>query len=240
MRRFVQLLLAGVVAAVCSWEFAIAEPAGETIMRRSIGIGDARAVFLLPDDPTESVILMPDGDGRLKVGYDGRIGRLREEELVRTRFVYAAHGVAVLVADAGINLRLAVNAMRRVKSPVTVIATGLGTVRAAQGIVDGARPDALVLISGILTNASGSRKNVASVLRNPARLPHTLVIHHLHDDCALSRPAGVEPFIKWAGGRARVVWLTGGSEAGLPCDAQSHHGFSGIDDRVLSLALDFH
>lgn len=239
MRGLMHLGLVLVLVGASAGGAAIAEPGGETMIRRSLGIADARGVFLCPAAPKASVILMPDGDGRLRVGFDGNIGRLRREELVRTRFVYAAHDVAVLVADAGVDLRLAVNAMRMVKSPVTVIATGRGTVRAAEGIAAGARPDALVLISGILTDASGSRKNVASVLGNPALLPPTLVIHHHDDQCMLSRPSGVEPFIKWADGRARVAWLIGGKTSGVPCDSESHHGFSGIDDRVVSLAVSF-
>jgi hypothetical protein len=113
-------------------------------------------------------------------------------------------------------------------------------LRAAQGIARGARPDALVLTSGFLTNQSGSDKNVANILGSPAKLPPTLVIHHRQDGCRVTRPDGVDPFIKWSGGKARVVWLDGGANVGDPCQAKAHHGFNGLDGRVVSLTAGFH
>jgi hypothetical protein len=45
--------------------------------------------------------------------------------------------------------------MAAIKRPVTVIGTSRGTIRAAEGIARGARPDALVLTSGFLSAESG-------------------------------------------------------------------------------------
>jgi hypothetical protein len=121
-----------------------------------------------------------------------------------------------------------------------VVATSRGTLRAAEGIARGALPDALVLTSGMLTSESGSAENVVAILGSPGILPPTLVIHHRHDGCRVSQPAGVEPFIRWAAGRARVVWLDGGMSTGDPCRPPSHHGFNGIDDQVVALTAEFH
>jgi hypothetical protein len=229
MRKFLLWVAAVAVA------FAVA-PAFAAPAVKAIDIGGSRAVLLLPAQPKASVILMPGGDGRIRAGADGGIHRLRNNQLVRTRFAYAARGLAVLVVDADVNLAAAVRTMRRIKSPVTVIATSRGTLRAAQGIAAGARPDALVLTAGFLTNESGNSRNVANILGSPAKLPRTLVIHHRRDGCHVTRPAGVAPFIEWSRGRARVVWLDGGSNAGNPCMARAHHGFAGLDARVVSLA----
>lgn len=209
------------------------------LMVKSIGIAGAKAVLIRPENPKASVILMPGSDGRIGVGHDGTIHRLRNNQLVRTRHAYAKRGLAVLVIDADVNLALAVKTMRMVKSPVIVIATSRGTLRAARGIAAGARPDALVLAAGFLTNASGSNENVANILGSPAKLPRTLVIHHRHDGCRVTRPAGVAPFIEWARGKARVVWFDGGNTAGNPCKARAHHGFAGLDARVVSVAARF-
>ncbi len=135
-------------------------------------------MLITPAHPHASVILMPGGDGRISAGADGSIRRLKNNQLVRTRFSYAAHGLAVLVVDADVDLAAAVNTMRKIKSPVTVIGTSRGTLRAAEGIAAGARPNALVLTSGFLTNDSGSSQNVANILGSPGKLPRTLVIHH--------------------------------------------------------------
>ena len=205
----------------------------------TVDIGGSRAVLLKPATPHASVILMPGGNGEISPGPGGAIGSLKNNQLVRTRGAYKAHGLAVLVVDANVNLAAAVDYMRKIKSPVTVIGTSRGTLRAAKGIARGARPDALVLSSGFLSNDSGSSENVENILGSPAKLPRTLIIHHRHDGCKFTQPAGVEPFIKWAGGKARVVWLDGGQAQGNPCQAKSHHGFLGIDGKVVSVAAGF-
>ncbi len=205
----------------------------------TVSIGGSQAVLLRPAAPTASVILMPGGDGGIAAGPGGTIGQLKGNQLVRTRAAYMAHGLAVLVVDADVNLAAAVDYMAKIKRPVTVVGTSRGTQRAAQGIARGARPDALVLTSGFLTNESGGRQNVASILGSPAKLPRTLVIHHRRDGCRFTQPAGVEPFIRWSGGKARVVWLDGGANDGDPCQAKGYHGFSGLDGRVVALVAGF-
>ncbi|MGN6573415.1 MAG: alpha/beta hydrolase [Pseudolabrys sp.] len=205
----------------------------------TVSIGGSQAILLKPASPHASVILMPGGDGRISAGPGGSIGRLKGNQLVRTRKAYEAHGLAVLVVDADINLKAAVDYMRAIKGPVTVVGTSRGTLRAAEGIAAGAHPDALVLTSGFLSADSGSGQNVVNILGSPSRLPRTLVIHHRQDGCRVTQPAGVEPFVKWAAGRARVVWVDGGANEGDPCQARGHHGFAGLDGKVVGLAAGF-
>jgi hypothetical protein len=206
----------------------------------TIQIGGSAAVLLRPSSPVASVILMPGGDGSINAGPNGEINSLKENQLVRTRNAYVAQGIAVLVVDADVDLAHAVQFMRQIKEPVTVIATSRGTLRAAEGISRGAKPNALVLTSGFLTKESGSVPNVASILGTPDMLPPTLVIHHRNDECKFTEPAGVGPFIQWSAGRARAVWLSGGVSLGNPCQALAHHGFNGLDDEVVRLAAGFH
>jgi hypothetical protein len=205
----------------------------------TVSVGGSRAVLLRPASPAASVILMPGGDGSIGAGANGEITQLRGNQLVRTRNSYRARGLAVLVVDSNVDLAAAVNYMAAIKRPVTVIATSRGTLRAAQGIARGAKPDALVLTSGFLTDESGGRENVANILGAPAKLPRTLVIHHRNDGCRVTLPAGVAPFIAWSGGRARVAWLTGGTNEGNPCQARAYHGFNGIDGQVVAAAAAF-
>lgn len=206
----------------------------------TVTIGGSNAVLLRPAAPRASVILMPGGDGSIAAGPGGTIGKLKGNQLVRTRDAYRASGLAVLVVDADVDLARAVDYMAAIKRPVTVVATSKGTLRAAHGIVSGAKPDALVLTSGFLTDGSGSRQNVANILGSPGLLPRTLVIAHRHDPCRFTLPAGVEPFIRWAAGKASVKWLDGGTESGDPCQARGHHGFNGLDSEVVSTAAGFH
>ena len=210
------------------------------LAQETVDIDGSKAVLLRPQAPTASVILMPGGDGHIKAGANGTISGLRNNQLVRTRQAYLAHKLAVLVVDADVDLKRAVAYMAAIKRPVTVIGTSRGTLRAAAGIARGAKPDALVLTSGFLTNESGGSENVANILGSPNALPRTLVIHHRNDGCRFTLPAGVEPFIRWAGGRAKVAWLDGGASEGNPCKARAHHGFNGLDSRVVALAAGFH
>jgi hypothetical protein len=202
----------------------------------TVSIGGSNAVLLRPSAPRASVILMPGGDGYIAAGPGGLSGN----QLVRTRNAYLAHGLAALVVDADVSLARAVDFMAAIKRPVTVVATSKGTLRAAYGIAGGAKPDALVLTSGFLTDGTGSRQNVANILGSPRLLPRTLVIAHRRDSCRFTLPAGVEPFIRWAGGKASVKWVDGGVNSGDPCQARGYHGFNGLDSEVVSIAAGFH
>lgn len=233
MRGIVSLVLVAAASFIAAPDIATAQS------RQTVKIGGSSAVLLRPDSPRASVILMPGGDGSIGATADGEITQLRGNQLVRTREAYVAQGLAVLVIDSNANLASAVNYMAQIKRPVTVIATSRGTQRAAQGIAAGARPDALVLTAGFLSNESGAGRNVMSILGSPAALPRTLVIHHTQDGCRFTLPAGVDPFIKWAGGKARVAWLSGGANAGDPCAARAYHGFNGLDGQVVALAAGF-
>ena len=205
----------------------------------TVSVGGSQAVLLRPASPRASVILMPGGSGAINAGPGGQIGALGGNQLVRTRQAYKQRGLAVLVADSSTDLSAAIAYMAAIKRPVTVIATSRGTLRAAEGIARGARPDALVLTSGFLSAESGSGSNVMSILGSPSALPRTLVIHHRSDGCRVTLPAGVDPFVKWASGRARVAWLSGGASEGDACEARSHHGFNGQDGQVVGLAGGF-
>jgi hypothetical protein len=213
--------------------------AAPVLADETVNVGGSRAVLIKPSAPRASVILLPGGDGAIRPGDQGDIHGLTGNQLVRTRRAYAARGLAVLVADAGTDLKSAVDYMAAIKRPVTVIATSRGTLRAAEGIASGARPNALVLTSGFLSPGSGGSSNVMSILGSPSALPRTLIIHHRQDSCRFTSPAGVEPFIKWSAGRARVSWLSGGADQGDPCEAGGHHGFNGLDGQVVALAASF-
>jgi len=234
MRRHQRIGLLGAAAIL----FGLVS--GSAFADETVSIGGSRAVLIKPNAPRASVILLPGGNGAINAGDNGDINGLKLNQLVRTRHAYAAQGLAVLVADANTPLDGAVQYMAAIKRPVTVIGTSRGTLRAAEGIARGARPDALVLTSGFLSAESGSGQNVMSILGSPSSLPRTLVIHHRQDSCRATLPAGVEPFVKWSAGRARAVWVSGGLNEGDPCEARAHHGFNGLDGQVVGIAAGFH
>jgi hypothetical protein len=233
MKRPLWIGLLGVAAMLAGLSGGLA------LADETVSVGGSRAVLIKPDAPVASVILLPGGDGAIAAGDQGDVHALTFNQLVRTRHPYAARGLAVLVADANTPLDDAVRYMAAIKRPVTVIGTSRGTLRAAEGIARGARPDALVLTSGFLSAQSGSAQNVMSILGSPQLLPPTLVIHHSQDACRSTLPAGVDPFVKWSAGRARVIWLSGGTNEGDVCQARAYHGFNGLDEQVVGIAAEF-
>jgi hypothetical protein len=217
--------------AALPWLSACAEPGaaprpGIGLAARVVAAGGVNAILITPEAPRGAVILMTGGDGRVRMDADG--GTRNDNSLVRNRMVFAGRGFAVLVPEPDVNLASAVEQMRAY-GPVTLAGTSRGTQRAARGIAAGARPDRLVLTSGLLSDASGDPDNAEAILGTPAALPPTLIVHHRQDGCRVSSPAGVAPFLAWAGGRARVIWLEGGRDEGNPCQSRGHHGFHGID-----------
>jgi hypothetical protein len=180
--------------------------------------------------PRGSIILLPGGNGRLGIQPDGTITALLRNQLVRTRHAYVARGFATLTLDAGADPARAVDHMRSIARPVIVVATSRAATRAPAALAG--RPDGLVLTSAML-DVFQSR------VGSPAGLPRMLVIHHRQDGCHWTRPALVEPFVAWTGGRARAVWLTGGVDRGDPCQAAGYHGFSGLDAEVVSQVASF-
>jgi hypothetical protein len=209
------------------------------LSEQGVSVGGVNAVLIRPAKPRASIILLAGGSGQLGITSDGVITQLSQNQLVRTRGAYAAHGLAVLVPDYGVDLAQAIAYMAAIKRPVTVAGTSRGTQRAAQGIANGARPDKLLLTSGFLSDQSGDADNVINTVRSPAMLPPTLVVHHRQDGCRKTAPEGVAPFIAWAHGKARVVWLDGGESEGDPCEAMAHHGFNGLDGKVVSVVAGF-
>ena len=210
---------------------------GAEISVSGISVGGVNAALLMPAKPHGAIILLAGGDGQIGVGSDGSIAK-QGNQLVRTRKAYAARGFAVLVPEGDVNVAAAVKVMSKY-GPVTLVGTSRGTQRAARGIAAGARPARLVLTSGFLSDASGNSDNVMAILGSPAALPPTLIVHHRHDECKFTAPAGVAPFLAWAKGKARVTWLDGGVSSGNPCEARAHHGFNGIDAAVVSAVASF-
>lgn len=232
------------VLAIAWWLVALSPAQAETPITvkggETVTIAGVRSILIRAPHPKGSVILLTGGDGRLEVGSGARFGKAGDNVLIRNRDAFVVHGYNVLLAEFGTNLSAAVDHMAAIKRPVIVIATSMGTHRAAQGLVAGAMPDRLVLTSGLLSKASGSDDTVQTILGTPNRLPRTLVLHHREDRCRLTLPAGVAPFQSWASGRVQVEWMSGGQvDEANPCRFSAHHGFAGQDEEFVARIVKF-
>lgn len=191
-------------------------------------LGGGRGVLERPAHPRGGLVLMPGGDGAIGIGADGSMA-VEGNTLVRERRAFAAAGFATLVIEGSADAGAAVAALRRFTGPVTVVAMSRAGTRVGPALAG--RPDGLVLVSAML--------DAVRWQTSAADLPPTLVIHHREDTCRVTLPATVEPFLAWAGARARAVWLEGGRVDGPACEAHSHHGFAGIEGRLVSAIAGF-
>jgi hypothetical protein len=195
-----------------------------------VEISGALALLNEPRVATESIVLIPGGDGMLGIQHDGSFSRGKENQLVRTRKAYLEHGIATLTVDYDVSIPQAIAYMRKLTNVVAIVATSRGAFRVAGGL--SRNPDAVVLTAAMLDE-------VKDQIGVPDRLPSTLLVHHRQDKCRLSPPDAVDRFKSWAPLRVEVAWMDGGIDAGRPCGAHSHHGFNGLDDRVVATIAAF-
>jgi dienelactone hydrolase len=110
---------------------------------------------------------------------------------------------------------------------VTLVGMSYGAVTAAEALAAGARPDAVVFAGGGLLPPGTPNGSVQGALGTPAILPRTLVLHARADECRLTPPGDVAPFVAWTGGRARARLIDGATGEGHPCRYNSPHTFTG-------------
>jgi pimeloyl-ACP methyl ester carboxylesterase len=217
-----------------------------------------RMLVLRPPEPAATVILLTGGEGRVQIFDGGSIGRGEGNFLVRSRERFVAQGLATIVvdgpsdradldgsfrespehaADLGAVVRWA---REHVGKPVWLVGTSRGTqsVAAVALQLQGASaPDGIVLTSSILGRSARSRVTARPVLEMPLgdlKMP-VLVVHHQEDPCPICNPARLPALMaKLPPATSQLLTYTGGSSTGPACEAFSHHGYNGIEDRVVA------
>ncbi|WP_306225105.1 alpha/beta hydrolase [Bosea beijingensis] len=226
--RFLRRFLASLAAAML-----LAAPTAQAEEVIDLGgsfFGGGRALLNKPAGKARAgLVLLTGGDGNIGVGADGSVAR-SGNWIVRTRGAYARNGIASITLDAGANPAKAVEYMRGIAPRVIVVAMSRGALKVADTLA--ARPDGVVFASSILDGARG-------MIGDPARLPPTLIIHHKQDSCRLTLPESAVTFQQWTGGKARLIWIDGGSSTGDPCQARAYHGFIGREGQVVSAITSF-
>ncbi len=210
-------------------------------------------IWMAPDNARASVLLLVGGNGGLRIGADGKLGALAGNFLARSRGMFVEQGLAVALVDApsdrqsppylagfrqtpehAVDLKAVVAEMRkRLNKPVVFVGTSRGTQSAAAVALqlpaaDG--PDALVLTSTILSDPFG--RAVTKMPLEQLRIP-VLVVHHQNDGCKLCLYRDFPLLTSHLPVSHQVLTYQGGVDEGDPCDAQGHHGFSGLEPRVV-------
>lgn len=196
------------------------------------------------------------GDGGIQIASDGSIKR-SGNFLVRSRELFAAHGLAAAVFDAPsdrqsepflsnfrqtpehlADIKGAIAWLRNeLKLPVWVIGTSRGTLSAAHVATQlpraGGGPDGLVLTSSVLIDRR--ERPVPDMALQRINLP-VLVVHHRLDSCRvclftdLPRLTDKLKHLKKTG----TLVFDGGDNTGDPCGARAYHGYNGIEGDVVA------
>lgn len=192
--------------------------------------GGGRALLNKPaGKPRAGLVLLTGGDGYVGIGSDGSVER-DGNWIVRTRGAYLRSGIASITLDANADPAKAVEYMRALAPRVIVVAMSRGALKVAGTLP--ARPDGIVFTSAMLDQAQ-------EMIGDPSRLPPMLIIHHRQDTCRVTLPESAVSFQQWTGGKARLLWIDGGSSTGNPCQARAYHGFIGREGQVVSAISGF-
>ena len=220
--------------------------------------GVTQRIFVItPGKPKAAVILFAGGDGGLTLEADGRIPKLAENFLVRSRQLFAEQGLTTVVIDAPSDKQSppflsgyrqtddhvadvkAVIAWLRQQSriPVWLIGTSRGTQSVAHiatrlPVVEGG-PDGIVLTSTIVSDPRS--RAVPDMALDRLRIP-VLVAHHREDGCRVCLFSDVPRLMErlTTPPRKELLVFDGGISTGDPCEARAHHGFNGIEREVVT------
>jgi hypothetical protein len=216
-----------------------------------------RFVYLAPQNPGAAVILLAGGHGGLQIFPNGSFNWGEGNFLVRTRRLFAEHGLAVAVVDAPsdrqsapflsgfrqtpehvADIRAVIAWLRReAKIPVWLIGTSRGTQSAAfiatqLGPGEGG-PDGLVLTSTILSDRAG--RPVPAMPLERLAIP-VLVVHHEQDGCKLCAYSEIPALMEKlsAAPRKELLTMKGGNNRGDPCESFAYHGYNGLEADVVA------
>lgn len=246
MRRLIIAL--GLLAGLAP---AVADPVVEIESRGQ----KVRAVVLKPADPKGGVILLAGGDGRLDITAAGEITKLRFNQLVRTRALYASAGYVTLVPDIAPGFKVGasgvveqyrasrayaqdIGAMVKylrgiVPRPIVAVGTSRGSLSVANAVAKlkgegNQRPDAAVLTSAFLrVGAHVQGLTVFKIANGNARALDvpTMLVWHVADTCPHTSPATVPPFRAWYHGSGRTLTEKSFS-GGLPPKSEPCEAFA--------------
>ena len=201
MRMRCLIFALGLLAALVPVQ-AAADPVVEIESRGQ----KVRAVLLKPANPKGAVILFAGGDGRLDITPAGDITKLRFNQLVRTRALYASAGYATLVPDIAPSFKVGASGVVDLYRASRAFAQDVGAmVKYLRGIVS--KPIVAVVKSRLSSkrrSAARSTSSVAAQISGPMPSPSmTSSSITLTVPCECPQCAGQPPP---SGSRGRSAW----------------------------------
>jgi pimeloyl-ACP methyl ester carboxylesterase len=248
MRRLLVLLwvLAGPCLAQTSQVVDLATRPGVSL----------RMLVVQPAQVQSVAVLLSGGAGRLGIHANGSLHN-EGNFLVRSRMAFVERGHAAILLDVpsdrqhlGGDFRESAEhaadigaavawARKAFGKPVWLVGTSRGThsvAHAALTLQGPAAPDGIVLSAVVLARG----RNIGASAARPVldmdvqqlKMP-VLVVHHEQDACQVCPPALLPALMSKLPPAAKLLTYTGGRSEGPPCEAFAHHGFNGIEDRVV-------
>ena len=223
----------------------------ETIATRD-GVTISFAVTVPEGPPKAAAILFVGGNGKLKL-WQGR-GMRSKNFLARSRQYFADGGIYTVTVDVASDQRreglidirdgrdhradiaaLVQWARQKTKAPLWLIGTSRGTVSVAHLApvlpIDGA------VFTASVTEVSNRRSaNVHDAELQEIKVP-SLIVHHKRDECGVTPAYAVPGFaakLKNATKVGTLLFDGGDTPISGPCQAQSAHGFLGIEEKVVA------
>jgi len=216
-----------------------------------------RMVVLGVEKPKASVVLLAGGHGGLQITGSGVFKWGEKNFVVRSRQLFASHGLTVAVVDAPSDRQnhpflggfrqkpehvadiKAVIAWLKQQAgiPVWLVGTSRGTQSAAfiatqLAPADGG-PEGIVLTSSILADTRS--RPLPKMPLGRIQVP-TLVVHHKQDGCEHCKYTDLPQLMDklTAAPRKELLTFEGGRSEGDPCEAMAYHGFNGIEEDVVA------
>lgn len=207
------------------------------------GGGGVRALLLRPASPRGTLVMLPGGTGEVGIAPDGTMAHA-DNVVIRTAPLWLARGYAVLIPDAGGNLRgrrsspasaaavaaLVEAARRAAPAPVVLVGTSQGTIAAVNGAAHAPGVAALVLLEAV-SRRGGSGETVFDADPGAVSAP-VLVVANAADRCPVT-PPGDAPRVAAAFQTAQVAMVDGGTGGSRDCGSLSPHGYRGIEAEMV-------
>jgi len=212
----------------------------------------------VPPSAKALAMLFPGGAGTVNIADDGSFEGTKGNFLTRSRDLFVADGVATALIDApsdrldwkGLTFTYRASAERAKeikqaivklhalypKLPIWLVGTSRGSTSAANAAAAAGpgEADGLVLTSsvGVESRHGG---NVLDFNIEAIKIP-TLVVHHTDDGCGVTPVSGARDIkARLTGAKASdlITFEGGDSGNGKECGAKSHHGYLGIERKVV-------
>jgi len=216
--------------------------------------GSERVLFTGPVTPRATVLMFAGGPGNVQFDSSGRIVSLAENFLLRTEQLWLARGFGFATIGSTSSLlgvrhtpayadqiAHAIDFVRsRANAPVWLIGTSQGSIAAANGAAHlPGRVQGVVLTSSV-AGMGRSGETVFDSDLGAIAVP-ALVVSNRFDTCPIAGP-NYAPQILAALARAPrkdVIHVESHDVRGDPCEAQSPHGYLGIEAEVVGRIADW-